>query len=109
MSADPDDQPAMSDLDVEERRIALASLGPESQLARDERTAGVTSDRLPCRLLIVTGTADTFWARERYADLPVSDQHLVAEVASHCGVQLNPPALSPLSLAALRRIQNDAA
>ena len=88
-SADPDDQPAMSDLDVEERRIALASLGPESQLARDERTAGVTIDQLPCRLLVVTGTADTFWPRERYADLPVTAEHLVAEGASHWGLVLS--------------------
>ena len=88
-AADPDDQPAMSDLDVEERRIALASLGPESQLARDERTAGVTIDRLPCRLLVVTGTADTFWPRERYADLPVTAEHLVAEGASHWGLVLS--------------------
>jgi hypothetical protein len=36
-SRDPDEQPAMPDLDREERLIALASLGRESRLARDER------------------------------------------------------------------------
>ena len=37
---DPNDQPAMPDLDLDERNVALASLASESRLARDERKAG---------------------------------------------------------------------
>jgi pimeloyl-ACP methyl ester carboxylesterase len=40
-SGDPTDQPTMPDLDLEERAIALASLGRESRRARDDRKAGI--------------------------------------------------------------------
>jgi pimeloyl-ACP methyl ester carboxylesterase len=49
VSGDPGDQPAMPDLDLEERAIALASLGPESRHARDDRRAGIVIADLPCR------------------------------------------------------------
>jgi pimeloyl-ACP methyl ester carboxylesterase len=84
---DPEHQPAMPDLDEEERRLALAALGPESLLARDERQAGIVIDRLPCPLLIVTGALDTQWPRSRYADLAVRATFLEVE-ASHWGLVL---------------------
>jgi len=95
-SSSPSDQPTMPDLDLEERRIALASLGHESQLARDERAAGIVIGLLPCPLLIVTGTADTFWPRERYDTLPLVAEHLVADGASHWGLVLNRRVLATL-------------
>ena len=84
---DPNNQPSMPDLDEEERRFALASLGPESLRARDERQAGIVIERLPCPLLIVTGTLDTQWPRARYADMPLRATFLEAE-ASHWGLVL---------------------
>jgi pimeloyl-ACP methyl ester carboxylesterase len=84
---DPTHQPAMPDLDEEERRFALAALGPESLLARDERQAGVVVDRMPCPLLIVTGTLDRQWPRARYDDLPISAAFMEVE-ASHWGLVL---------------------
>ena len=62
-SSDLEYQPTMPDLDREERRIALASLRSESQLARDERAAGIVVEPLPCPLLVVTGTADSSWRK----------------------------------------------
>jgi|SRR5882762_9752820 len=88
-SDDPTTQPSMPDLDLEERRIALASLSRESLLARDERQAGIVLDPLPCPLLIVTGTADRSWPRERYADLTLPASHLSVDGASHWGLVLN--------------------
>ena len=48
-SDDPADQPAMPDLDIEERLIALGSASLESRMARDERRAGITIPALPNR------------------------------------------------------------
>ena len=62
-SRDPNDQPAMPDLDLDERNVALASPASESRLARDERKAGIVIESLPCPLLIATGTADASWPR----------------------------------------------
>lgn len=90
---DPSDQPAMPDLDRDERVIALASLGRESRYARDERAAGVVIDALPCPLLIVTGTSDTQWPRSRYDDLHFPAEHLSVDDASHWGLVLNRRAL----------------
>jgi pimeloyl-ACP methyl ester carboxylesterase len=92
-SRDPDDQPAMPDLDREERQIALASLGPESRLARDERQRGVVVASLPVPLLILTGSTDRQWPRERYRDLWLSADHLTVEGASHWGLVLSRRAL----------------
>ena len=94
---DPAMQPSMPDLDLEERRIALASLSPESLLARDERQAGIVIESLPCPLLIVTGTADSSWPRERYADLALPASYLGAEGASHWGLVLSRRALRTLA------------
>jgi pimeloyl-ACP methyl ester carboxylesterase len=96
VSRDPDDQPAMPDLDREERMTALGSLGPESRYARDERRRGIVVSSLPCPLLIVTGTDDRQWPRERYDGLHLPAQHLVAEGASHWGLVLSRRALAGL-------------
>src|SRR5262245_5541035 len=86
---DPDRQPSMADLDREERVVALESLGLESRMARDERKAGIVVASLPCPVLIVTGTADTQWPRQRYADLPFAADHVEIGGASHWGLVLN--------------------
>lgn len=92
-SQNPDDQPAMPDLDREERQIALASLGTESRYARDERQRGIVIQSLPVPLLIVTGSEDQQWPRERYRDLWLSADHLIVEGASHWGLVLSRRAL----------------
>jgi pimeloyl-ACP methyl ester carboxylesterase len=86
---DPDRQPAMLDLDRDERLIALESLGVESRLARDERKAGIVLGDARCPVLIVTGTADTQWPRQRYDDLPFRADRLEIVGASHWGLVLN--------------------
>jgi len=86
---DPDRQPAMPDLDRDERLIALESLGIESRLARDERKAGIVVRDAPCPVLILTGTADKQWPRLRYDDLPFSADRLEIVGASHWGLVLN--------------------
>ena len=98
---DPDRQDAMMpDLDRDERLIALASLGPESLLARDDRQAGIVLARLPCPLLIVVGTQDRQWPRGRYADLPLTSDWLEAD-ASHWGLVLSRRCLRELVPAVL--------
>lgn len=84
----PEHQPAMPDLDREERRVALASLGAESRLARDERAAGVVVEPLGCPLLVVTGGADTQWPAARYRSLPVPAEVVSVDGASHWGLVL---------------------
>jgi pimeloyl-ACP methyl ester carboxylesterase len=93
-SRDPDAQPAMPDLDREERLLALASLGRESRLARDERQRGIVIETLPCPLLIVTGTRDRAWPHERYNNLWLPADYLPVEGASHWGLVLQRRALS---------------
>jgi len=53
-------------------------------------------ESLPCPLLVVTGTADTQWPRERYASLSLPAEHLSADGASHWGLVLNRRALATL-------------
>jgi pimeloyl-ACP methyl ester carboxylesterase len=98
----PDHQPAMPDLDREERSIALGSLGKESRLARDERQAGIIIESMPSPLLIVTGSADTQRPRARYHDLWLNADYLSAEGASHWGLVLNRRALATTIPAVLR-------
>ena len=88
-SRDPADQPAMPDLDADERTFALASLADDSRLARDERHAGVVVRSLPCPLLIVTGTADAQWPRSSYDGLWLAADYIEAEGASHWGLVLS--------------------
>ncbi len=92
-SDDPDDQPAMPDLDREERVVALSSLGPESQYARDDRKAGIVIETLPCPLMIVTGGADRLWPRNKYDDLWLPAKRIEIEGASHWGLVLSRKAL----------------
>ena len=92
-SRDLADQPAMPDLNRDERQIALASLGAESRFARDERQRGIVIESLPVPLLIVTGAEDRQWPRERYRDLWLPADHLTVEGASHWGLVLNRRAL----------------
>jgi hypothetical protein len=84
--------------------IALASLGRESRLARDERQRGVVIAALPCPLLIVTGTRDRAWPRERYNDLWRAADYLSVDGASHWGLVLQRRALGSMLPAVLRWI-----
>ena len=95
-SRDPADQPAMPDLDVEERVVALATLGQESRWARDERARGVVIESLPCPLLIATGTEDGQWPRARYADLHLPADFIEVDGTSHWGLVLSRRALATL-------------
>ena len=88
-SLDTANQPAMPDLDLDERALALFTLSRESRLARDERRAGIVVESLPCDLLVVTGTRDAQWPRERYDGLWLHADHLSAEGASHWGLVLS--------------------
>ncbi len=106
-SLDPDRQPAMPDLDREERLVALSSLGRESRYARDDRQRGIVIASLPCPLLIVTGTLDRQWPRECYDDLHLPADHLVAEGASHWGLVLNRRALAATIPAVLAWLRNE--
>jgi pimeloyl-ACP methyl ester carboxylesterase len=105
-SRDPQEQRTMSDLDREERLIALASLGRESRLAKDERTAGIVITSIPCPLLLVTGTEDKAWPVERYRDLWLKPDHFSVEGASHWGLVLNRRALGTMIPAVLGWIEN---
>ena len=94
----------MPDLDREERMIALDSISCESRLARDERQRGIIIEALPCPLLIVTGTRDRAWPRERYNNLWLTADYLTIEGASHWGLVLQRRALSSMIPAVLRWI-----
>lgn len=89
VSLDPEDQPGMTDLDQEERRIALTSLSQESRLARDQRRAGIVVQSLPCPFLLVTGTEDRAWPLERYRGLWLGGEQQQVQGASHWGLVLN--------------------
>ena len=95
-SLDPADQPEMPDLDREEREAALASVGSESRYARDERKRGIVIESLPCPLLIVTGTADRQWPRERYDGLWLKADYAAVDGASHWGLVLSRRALAAM-------------
>ena len=84
----------MGDLDLEDRRIALASLSQESRLARDQRGAGIVVQSLPCPFLLVTGTEDRAWPLERYRGLWLGAEQQQVQGASHWGLVLNRRALS---------------
>jgi len=96
-SDDPREQRAMPDLEIDERVIALASLGRESRYARGERAAGIVIDSLPCPLLIATGSADALWPRSRYDGLHLPADHISATGASHWGLVLNRRTVSVLA------------
>lgn len=99
---DPDEQPSMPDLDREARLLALASLGLESRLARDERKAGIIVAPLACPLLVVTGGGDRLWPRSCYEGFPLPAEWLEAAGASHWGLVLAPATLASLVPAVVR-------
>ena len=99
VSRDAERQPAMEDLDRDERVVALESLGLESRFARDERKAGIVVGRAPGPVLIVTGTADALWPRRRYDDLTFAADHVEIVGASHWGLVLNRRLLPAMSSA----------
>ena len=86
----------MPDLDRDARVLALVSLGPESRLARNERTAGIVVPPLACPLLVVTGGGDRLWPRSRYEGVPLRAEWLEAPGASHWGLVLAPGTLATL-------------
>ncbi len=86
---DPAKQPAMPDLDEEERGIALGSLSQESRTARDERKAGVVIESMPCPLLVIAGSDDRVFPRSLYEDMGLGEELMEAEGASHWGLVLN--------------------
>ena len=93
-SDDPEHQRAMPDLDLEERKIALASLGRESRRARDQRKAGIVIEALPRPLLIVTGGSDRQWPRSQYDSLWLDADFHEVPGASHWGLVLNRRAIA---------------
>lgn len=95
-SRDPAHQPAMPDLDFDERESALASLCRESRYARDERAAGIVVPALDCPLLVVTGGADTQWPRSRYDGFPLPADFIDVPGSSHWGLVLSRRALTTL-------------
>jgi pimeloyl-ACP methyl ester carboxylesterase len=97
----PDHQPAMPDLDRDERIVALGSLGRESRYARDERQRGIVVETLPCPLSIVTGSEDRQWPRQRYDGLHLPADYLIVDGASHWGLVLNRRALAKIEPAVL--------
>lgn len=105
-STDPDDQPAMLDLDREEREVALQSLSRESQFARDERRRGIVIPTLACPLLVVTGTNDEQWPSKRYDNLWLNADRLSIEGASHWGLVLNRRALMQAVPSTIRWLEN---
>ncbi len=104
-SPDPEDQPTMPGLDREERTVALASLSRESRRARDERQRGIVIETLPCLLLIVTGTQDQAWPRERYNNFWLTADYLGVEGASHWGLVLQRRALASTIPAVIRWLE----
>jgi non-heme chloroperoxidase len=90
-TSDPANQPAMPDLDAEERAVALGSRGLESRLARDERKRGVVLDQLRCPLLIVTGEMEPDRQPTHYQDLDLDlpAEYLNVASSSHWGLVLN--------------------
>ena len=95
-STDPDDQPTMLDLDLEERRIAPASLGFESRLARDDRKAENRPTRGRPAPPSSASTGDATFPPRAYADLSVPAEHVVVESVSHWGLVLNRRLLATL-------------
>jgi pimeloyl-ACP methyl ester carboxylesterase len=93
-SNDLEQQPAMPDLDIEERKIALASLGRESRRARDERKAGIVVESLPCPLLIVTGSNDRQWPTSHYDGFHLDAGYRAIDGASHWGLVLSRKAVA---------------
>jgi pimeloyl-ACP methyl ester carboxylesterase len=95
-SDDPANQPFMPDLDLEERVIAVSSLGKESRYARGERAAGIVLAGWSTPLLIATGTEDRQWPADKYDHLPMPAERISIDGASHWGLVLSQRALATL-------------
>ncbi|HET8576303.1 MAG TPA: alpha/beta fold hydrolase [Methylomirabilota bacterium] len=90
-------QPTMPDLDPDETRIALASLGPESSMARQDRKRGIfiDPDAISGSVLVVAGERDDIMTPGTCRRLSefLSGRFLEFEGASHWGLVLNRRAL----------------
>jgi pimeloyl-ACP methyl ester carboxylesterase len=96
-STSPDDQPAMPDLDRDERQIALASLCNESRYARDERRrAGIVVESMPCPLLMVNGPYRRKEDPHRWDDFWLPCDFMNPDEGSHWGLVLNRRLLAKL-------------
>ncbi len=93
-------QPTMPDLDEEEVAVALASVGPESSLARQERQRGIFMDpqHMRGRVLIVAGERDDVIAPSACARTArfFGGDYLECPLASHWGLVLNRRALDTM-------------
>ena len=92
------DQPTMFDLDTEETSLALASLGLESAMARQDRKRGIALDprSIGGRALVIAGERDETIppaAGRRLARF-LGGEYLEFEGASHWGLVLNRGALT---------------
>ena len=96
-SENPAEQPAMADLDMEERLIALESASRESRAARDDRKAGIVIGSVSCPILVVTGSEDRDWPRSAYDDMNLPTEYLESRGSSHWGLVLNRRLLPELS------------
>lgn len=96
-SMSPDDQPAMPDLDREERQIALASLCNESRYAREERRrAGIVIESMPCQLLMVNGPHRQKEDPHRWDNFWLKCDFMHPAEGSHWGLVLNRRLLATL-------------
>jgi pimeloyl-ACP methyl ester carboxylesterase len=85
-----DDQPAMPDLDREEREIAIASICSESRYARDERRlAGIVIQSMPCPLLMINGPHRRKEDPHRWDNFWLKCDFMHPEEGSHWGLVLN--------------------
>lgn len=92
-SRDPEQQRAMPDLEIEDRRLALRSLSLDSRRARDERSAGIPVERIPVPILLVVGERDRQFRPATYDEFPFKADRLVVPGASHWGLVLGPAAI----------------
>ena len=92
-SRDPDQQPAMRDLEAEERAVGVAALDKDSRYARDQRGRGVVVTALACPFLLITGAQDRYFPASSYADLWLPCERLTME-AGHWGLPLNRRAIA---------------
>lgn len=92
-SLDPEQQRAMPDLDIEDRRLALRSLSLDSRRARDERSAGIPVARIPVPVLLITGERDRQFRPTAYDDFPFEAERIIVPGTSHWGLVLGRQAI----------------
>jgi hypothetical protein len=98
----------MPDLNTDERRIALSSLGQESRMARDERKRGITIERLQCPLLLITGSGGANKIEDYDEPFPTAETYTAAG-ASHWDLVLNGRSVAKTVPAVLRWLENSGA